>query len=146
MLRKFFPLLAAGIALLATSNIEAHAREEIGSLTRRLRSRGPSVRRSLKASIKDDDDYRYQNNATSGTLKQQKQDAVLIALEFLVDSLPDIDFDFGELYAGQIPISSNDSSRNLFYIFQPTIGEPVDEITIWFNGELGLSYNANRLP
>jgi hypothetical protein len=135
MLRKIIPLLAAGIVLLASSDIEVHAREDIGSLSRRLRSRGPPVRRSLKPSIKDDDDYRYQNNATSGVLNIRSR-TVLTILAYLVDSLPDIDFDFGELYAGQIPISANDSSRNLFYIFQPTVGEPVDEITIWFNGEL----------
>jgi len=74
MLRKLIPLLAGVITLLASSNIEANAREDIGSLTRRLRSRGPSVRRSLKASIKDDDDYRYQNNATSGAFKYQKRE------------------------------------------------------------------------
>jgi hypothetical protein len=68
MLRKLIQLLAAGIVLLASSNVEVQAREDIGSLTRRLRSRGPPVRRSPKASIKSDDDYRYQNDATSGTI------------------------------------------------------------------------------
>jgi carboxypeptidase D len=52
----------------------------------------------------------------------------------LVDHLPDLDFDYGEMYAGQIPINNSDPSRNLFFIFQPKIGKPVDEITIWFNG------------
>lgn len=59
--------------------------------------------------------------------------------EYLVSSLPDIDYDLDEMYSGQIPISTNDTSRSLFYVFQPTIGEPVDEITIWFNGGPGCS-------
>jgi carboxypeptidase D len=54
-------------------------------------------------------------------------------LEYRVESLPNIDFDIGEMYSGQIPVG-NDSSRNLFYVFEPKIGEPVDEVTIWFNG------------
>ena len=33
----------------------------------------------------------------------------------------------------------NNASRALFFIFQPTIGEPVDEITIWLNGGPGCS-------
>jgi carboxypeptidase D len=56
-----------------------------------------------------------------------------------VDSLPDIDFDLGEIYSGQIPVKKNDTSRNLFFVYQPTTGEPVDEVTIWFNGGPGCS-------
>lgn len=51
-----------------------------------------------------------------------------------MDGLPDIDYDLGEIYSGQIPIDEKDPSRNLFFVFQPTINEPVDEVTIWFNG------------
>ncbi|KAJ5888364.1 hypothetical protein N7495_008405 [Penicillium taxi] len=58
---------------------------------------------------------------------------------FLVESLPEINFDLGEIYAGLVPIDEDDLSRQLFYIFQPTIGEPVDEVTIWLNGGPGCS-------
>lgn len=50
-----------------------------------------------------------------------------------MESLPSIDYDIGEMYAGQIPVG-NDTSKNMYYVFEPTIGEPVDEVTIWFNG------------
>jgi carboxypeptidase D len=58
---------------------------------------------------------------------------------YLVQSLPDVPFDLGEMYSGNIPIDSGDLSRQLFFIFQPTIGEPVDEITVWLNGGPGCS-------
>lgn len=43
------------------------------------------------------------------------------------------------MYAGNIPIDMKDPSRQLYYVFQPTIGAPVDEITIWLNGGPGQS-------
>ncbi|KAJ9620999.1 hypothetical protein H2203_007586 [Taxawa tesnikishii (nom. ined.)] len=58
---------------------------------------------------------------------------------YFVESLPDVDFDLGELYSGLVPIDYNNVSRSLFFIFQPTIGEPVDEVTIWLNGGPGCS-------
>jgi carboxypeptidase D len=42
------------------------------------------------------------------------------------------------MYAGLISID-NGSTDSLFFIFQPTIGEPVDEITIYLNGGPGWS-------
>jgi carboxypeptidase D len=53
--------------------------------------------------------------------------------------LPLVDFDIGELYAGLVPINTSDPSRALFFVFQPTVGAPVDEITIWLNGGPGCS-------
>lgn len=50
-----------------------------------------------------------------------------------------VDFDIGEMYSGNIPIDTNDPSRALFFVFQPTDGPPVDEITIWLNGGPGCS-------
>ena len=35
-------------------------------------------------------------------------------------------------------INGNDS-RSLFFVFQPTVGEQVDEVTIWLNGGPGCS-------
>jgi len=43
------------------------------------------------------------------------------------------------MYSGLVPIDMNNASRALFYIFEPTIGAPVDEITIWLNGGPGCS-------
>lgn len=50
-----------------------------------------------------------------------------------------MNFDIGEMYSGLIPIDPKNTSRALFFVFQPTIGEPVDEITIWLNGGPGCS-------
>lgn len=58
---------------------------------------------------------------------------------YAVDSLPEVDFDIGELYSGNVPIDSNDTSRSLFFVFAPTLGEPVEEVTIWLNGGPGCS-------
>ncbi|KAJ5492674.1 Serine-type carboxypeptidase F [Penicillium diatomitis] len=57
----------------------------------------------------------------------------------LVSHLPDVPYDIGEMYSGLMPIDKNNESRALFYIFQPTIGKPVDEVTIWLNGGPGCS-------
>jgi carboxypeptidase D len=43
------------------------------------------------------------------------------------------------MYSGLMPIDMHNESRALFYIFQPTIGKPVDEVTIWMNGGPGCS-------
>jgi carboxypeptidase D len=43
------------------------------------------------------------------------------------------------MYSGNIPIDMDDPSRALFFVFQPTVGAPVDEITIWLNGGPGCS-------
>ncbi|ETI22932.1 hypothetical protein G647_04726 [Cladophialophora carrionii CBS 160.54] len=58
---------------------------------------------------------------------------------YFVKSLPEMDFDLGELYSGVIPIDANNASRGLFFVFQPRVGTPVDEITIWLNGGPGCS-------
>ncbi len=63
----------------------------------------------------------------------------MLAAEYAVKSLPDVKFDIGEMYSGLVPIDMNDASRALFFVFQPTIGAPVNEITIWLNGGPGCS-------
>jgi carboxypeptidase D len=59
--------------------------------------------------------------------------------KFEVTSMPDVDFDIGEMYAGNIPIGTN-ASEALYFVFQPKLGAPVDEITIWLNGGPGCRY------
>jgi len=58
-------------------------------------------------------------------------------IAYQVTSLPDVAFDIGEMYAGLIPINAHDTSRALYFVYQPTIGDPVDEVTIWLNGGPG---------
>ena len=60
-------------------------------------------------------------------------------LEYFVESLPDIPQGFmTEIYSGVVNLNKSDDSRGLFFVFQPTVGDPVDEITIWFNGGPGI--------
>ena len=56
-----------------------------------------------------------------------------------MEKLPQIDYDLGEFYSGTIPVDKSDPSRSFFFVFEPTINEPVDEVTIWFNGGPGCS-------
>lgn len=45
-----------------------------------------------------------------------------------------------EMYSGLIPTNMDEpDERALFYVFQPRVGPPVDEITIWMNGGPGCS-------
>jgi carboxypeptidase D len=64
---------------------------------------------------------------------------------YQVTSLPDVPFDIGELYSGLVPIDVKDPSRELFFVFQPTIGAPVDEIVIWLNGGPGMLCFCTRM-
>lgn len=52
--------------------------------------------------------------------------------------MPEVDFDVGESYAGQLPISTRANERdNLFFWFFPTVNEETQrkkEIVIWLNG------------
>lgn len=57
----------------------------------------------------------------------------------MIKSLPEVPFALGEIYSGLIPIDYSNKSEALFFVFQPTIGEPVDEVTIWLNGGPGCS-------
>ncbi|GLI73690.1 hypothetical protein PoHVEF18_001910 [Penicillium ochrochloron] len=74
--------------------------------------------------VRSTKDYRFLNEKTKANL---------------VHHLPDVPYDIGEMYSGLMPIDMHNESRALFYIFQPTIGEPVDEVTIWMNGGPGCS-------
>jgi carboxypeptidase D len=43
------------------------------------------------------------------------------------------------MYSGQIAINSSDPSRSMFFVFEPKLGNPVDEVVVWFNGGPGCS-------
>ncbi|AAW42489.1 hypothetical protein CNBC1420 [Cryptococcus deneoformans B-3501A] len=73
---------------------------------------------------RDSSDRKFYNNKTS---------------EFFIESLPDIPYDLGEIYSGLIPIDYSNQSEALFFVFQPKLGEPSEDITIWLNGGPGCS-------
>ena len=53
-------------------------------------------------------------------------------------ALPEVDFDIGESYAGNLPIDS--TGKSLFFWFVPTTNPAAsDEITLWLNGGPGCS-------
>jgi carboxypeptidase D len=88
--------------------------------------------------------HRFYSNDTKGQAFPEPVCALLQTVltlrglpEYFVESLPEMDFDLGELYSGVIPIDANNASRGLFFVFQPRVGAPVDEITIWLNGGPG---------
>ncbi|PMD46844.1 alpha/beta-hydrolase [Hyaloscypha variabilis F] len=47
---------------------------------------------------------------------------------YQVTSLLGVAYDIGEMYSGLVPVDERNKSRALFFVFQPTIGPPVDEI------------------
>ena len=53
--------------------------------------------------------------------------------------MPGIPYSVGEMYSGLMPIVAGNLTRQLFFVFQPTIGTPVDTLTIWLNGGPGCS-------
>ena len=59
--------------------------------------------------------------------------------EYQVTALPNVSYDIGEMYSGNVPIDDSDPSRALFFVFEPTVGDAVDEVTIWLNGGPGCS-------
>ncbi|KAJ5553742.1 Peptidase S10 serine carboxypeptidase [Penicillium frequentans] len=116
--RMFKKCLAAVLAIILLINDGEASRLGRGSM-----SRGPSHyhRRTPVLEHLNISDYRFLTNKTKS---------------HLVESLPNVHFDLGEMYSGFIPIRGNDS---LFYIFQPKIGEASDDLTIWLSGGPGCS-------
>ncbi|RHZ74867.1 hypothetical protein CDV55_102070 [Aspergillus turcosus] len=113
--------LSLGVDSVSAAKHGPFGRKARDSLTKRssasLVTREPEIRSNHK-------DFRFLSKDTK---------------PYLVDSLPDVKFDIGEMYSGSVPIDKGNKSRELFFIFQPTIGEPVDEVTIWLNGGPGCS-------
>ncbi len=53
-------------------------------------------------------------------------------------ALPEVDFNIGETYAGNLPI--DDTGKSLFFWFVPSTNPAAsDEITLWLNGGPGCS-------
>jgi hypothetical protein len=49
-----------------------------------------------------------------------------------------------EMYSGVIPLNMSDESRGMFFVYQPRVGPPVDEVTIWFNGGPGKGIECRK--
>lgn len=62
-------------------------------------------------------------------------------IEFLVDgkNVPDVDFDLGESYAGNLPNTPSGNSSLWFWFFPSENQLASDEIVIWLNGGPGCS-------
>ncbi|KAJ5430119.1 Peptidase S10 serine carboxypeptidase [Penicillium cf. griseofulvum] len=120
-------LTSAVLALSVGSDIVTASKH--GRFVEKARAPQERAKRAVEArnnhqNVKSHKDYRFLSKETK---------------PYLVDSLPDVPFDVGEMYSGLVPIDMDNSSRALFFIFQPTINEPVDEVTIWLNGGPGCS-------
>ncbi|CAG7974589.1 unnamed protein product [Penicillium salamii] len=96
-----------------------------GGEARQLAARGsPRPQRTLHghgSEPLDTSNYRFLTNKTK---------------PHVVESLPDVHYELGEMYSGYMPVRDNAS---LFYIFQPKIGEPTNDLTVWFSGGPGCS-------
>jgi carboxypeptidase D len=92
------------------------------------------------------DGFRFYTSKTQRQFNSQKsEERTDRGVPFVVDSLPDVPFNLGEMYAGLMPIDMNNTSRALYYVFQPTVDAPVDEITVWLNGGPGeLKYSSQE--
>ena len=77
-------------------------------------------------------------NTTSGSFRASARmgHSLTSFLEFAVNgsAIPEVNFDAGESYAGQLPIGG-DSDGNLYFWFWPTTTpDQPKEILIWLNG------------
>jgi carboxypeptidase D len=60
--------------------------------------------------------------------------------KYFVKSLPEVPQSYmTEMYAGLVPIDMKNTSRALYFVYTPTVGKPVETITIWLNGGPGCS-------
>lgn len=118
-----------------------------GRVSNKAQWRGQPSRQAVKsraeASVIEDrsppENFRFLDSATKRGLSLAPMPIYTDYLPaYQVTSLPDVAYDIGEMYSGLVPIDERNKSRALFFIFQPTIGPPVDEITIWLNGGPGL--------
>lgn len=104
---------------------------------------GPTLKARAATPAIDDRSSQHFRFLTSATKREITLPFVFILTDYLlayqVTSLPDVEYDIGEMYAGLIPIDMKNKSRALYFVYQPTIGTPVDEVTIWLNGGPGCS-------
>ncbi|MCJ1475750.1 hypothetical protein MMC13_004414 [Lambiella insularis] len=119
-LKSLFAAVAAGSVLLG---------QVYGGRFSETARRGPRAAEKL---VRDAYNRKIEKRAPSGRFYSNQ------TAPYFVESLPDVHYDLGEMYSGLVPIGTN-ASRALFFVFQPTIGKPVDEVTIFLNGGPGCS-------
>jgi carboxypeptidase D len=56
--------------------------------------------------------------------------------------LPGIDYDWGEMYSGTLPIGT--SNRSLFFVYIPKVDQPSTDLTIWLNGKQRLKQRLKQ--
>ncbi|GIZ42732.1 hypothetical protein CKM354_000599100 [Cercospora kikuchii] len=92
------------------------------------------ARQALNSSPPD-----YGNSSSSRTPIIEQTEAVK---KFIVNgtSIPEVDFDIGESYAGLMPIGPEQDVSELYFWFFPSLNPDAgDEILIWLNGGPGCS-------
>jgi hypothetical protein len=119
---------AAAVWMLATISLTTAFKTDIAERARKFRTRSNNVYKQDLQSGK----------SASWTFNTTKSH------DYAVSSLPDIDFDFGEMYSGSIPVGNN-INRTLFFVFKPKEGAPSNDLTIWLNGTLPRLTRVQRL-
>ncbi|CZT12301.1 related to pheromone processing carboxypeptidase (Sxa2) [Rhynchosporium graminicola] len=130
-------VLRLSLALLAVSTLVPTVFGDVGN------NRFIEINRQLRKTKNDaklaSQRLSLEESAVASSTKQQYRFLNNDTKKYLVNSLPLVKSDIGEMYSGNIPIDTKDPSRTLFFIFQPTVGPKVDEVTIWLNGGPGCS-------
>ena len=69
-----------------------------------------------------------------------KSTELILSSEFVVNgsAIPDVDFDVGPSYAGQLPVGGDSDGRLWFWFFPTTDPDEPKEIIIWLNGGVSL--------
>ncbi|EQL01810.1 serine-type carboxypeptidase [Ophiocordyceps sinensis CO18] len=125
-------LVLALLSLSTASPLGSQAEQPLQRLHGHSASADAARRGSLSGVVRrgGDSAHRFLNDVTK---------------DFVVNgtTLPEVDFDIGESYAGQLPISQEADERDhMFFWFFPTANEEhkeTKEIVIWLNGGPGCS-------
>lgn len=142
----FFKSLLTTAVLASSVCIDHVAASAHGHHAQQVRNRLEKKRAAAESSMPEEtdcNDFKYLTPETERKCLISRvalSASKLIALAaFRVDHLPDVPFDIGEMYSGLMPIDMDNKNRSLFFVFQPALGEPTNDLTIWLNGGPGCS-------